>query len=119
MRPLKGVLIALVLALGVAEIARIAPVFAASVPADDQAILHVLNRIAFGPRPGDVERVRAIGLSAYIEQQLHPERIAEPEMSARLADLPTLGMSSRAIADQYEKPAIEARRAKQNQNQNQ
>ena len=50
-----------------------------AVPAkpDDKTILHVLNRIGFGARPGDVERVRQIGLAAYIEQQLHPERIAD------------------------------------------
>ena len=40
-----------------------------------QTIVHVLNRIAFGPRPGDVERVQALGLQRYIDEQLHPERI--------------------------------------------
>ncbi len=50
-----------------------------AVPAnpDDRAIAHVLNRLGFGPAPGDIERVRGIGLAAYIEQQLHPERIAD------------------------------------------
>ena len=118
MKLLKGAVTAVVLALGLAGTARLAPVFAAEPLADDQAVLHVLNRIGFGPRPGDVEKVRAAGVSAYIEQQLHPERISEPDMSRRLADLPTLEMSSRAIADQYEKPAIAARRANQNQNAN-
>jgi len=49
-------------------------VLAASLPNDDKAIVHVLNRIGFGPRPGDVEKVRAMGLQAYIDQQLHPVR---------------------------------------------
>ena len=44
---------------------------------DERAISHVLNRIAFGARPGDPERVRAIGIDRYIDLQLHPERIAE------------------------------------------
>ena len=44
---------------------------------DDKTILHVLNRIGFGARPGDVDRVRQIGLATYIDQQLHPERIAD------------------------------------------
>ena len=50
---------------------------AAPAPASDQAIVHVLNRIGFGPRPGDVEKVRAVGLQRYIDEQLHPERIAD------------------------------------------
>ena len=44
---------------------------------DDKTILHVLNRIGFGARPGDVDRVRQIGLAAYIDEQLHPERMPD------------------------------------------
>ena len=40
---------------------------------EDEAILHAMNRLAYGPRPGDVEYVRQIGLEKWIEQQLHPE----------------------------------------------
>jgi uncharacterized protein (DUF1800 family) len=78
--------------------------------AGDKAIVHVLNRIAFGPRPGDVERVRAIGVDRYIDQQLHPERVADPGMAARLSDLASIGMSSRDIAREYELPQLQARR---------
>ena len=35
---------------------------------DDRAIAHVLNRLGFGPRPGDLERVRAMGLEDYVEE---------------------------------------------------
>ncbi|HYA97546.1 MAG TPA: DUF1800 family protein, partial [Methylomirabilota bacterium] len=42
---------------------------------DDEAILHALNRLAYGPRPGDMERVRAMGLAKWIEQQLNPASI--------------------------------------------
>src|SRR5262245_45492832 len=73
---------------------------------------HVLNRIAFGPRPGDVERVRAMGVERYIEQQLRPERIADAEMATRLAGLTTVGMSTREIAEKFERPLLEARRQK-------
>src|SRR5438876_7246966 len=83
---------------------------AASVPGDDRTIGHVLNRIGFGPRPGDVARVRAIGVRSYIDQQLHPERIPDGAVTARLAGLRTLTMSSREIAEAYEMPQIEARR---------
>ena len=76
----------------------------------DKAIVHVLNRIAFGPRPGDVERVRAIGIDRYIDQHLHPQRVADPAMASRLSDLASIGMSSREIAREYELPQLEARR---------
>ena len=38
---------------------------------------HVLSRLAFGPRPGDVDRVAAMGVDRWIDEQLHPERIAD------------------------------------------
>ena len=54
----------------------------------DQEAAHVLNRMAFGPRPGDIDRVEHEGINRYIDEQLYPERIAmPPELSARLASL--------------------------------
>jgi uncharacterized protein (DUF1800 family) len=86
-----------------------------SVPSnpDDKTIVHVLNRLGFGARPGDVERVRRTGLATYIEQQLHPERLADAAMTARLAGLETLAKSPRELADEYFGPAMEARRRAQ------
>ncbi|HEY3886329.1 MAG TPA: DUF1800 family protein, partial [Vicinamibacterales bacterium] len=80
---------------------------------DDKTILHVLNRIGFGPRPGDIARVRHMGLAAYIDQQLHPERIADAAVDARLASFETLDKSSSVIAENYYLPAQEARRQAQ------
>src|SRR6266849_2969916 len=82
-----------------------------AVPAkpDDKTILHVLNRIGYGARPGDVDRVRQLGLAAYIDQQLHPERIADPGMTARLAGFETLTKSARELAEDYFVPALQAR----------
>src|SRR5262245_44105135 len=89
-----------------------------NLPGSDPNIVHVLNRIGFGARPGDVERVRALGLSRYIDDQLHPDRIADAGMPARLKDLATITLSSREIQETYERPAIEARRnRKQNDDQ--
>ena len=80
-------------------------------PADDeQAIVHVLNRIGYGAMPGEVERVRQIGLRKYVEHQLHPDRIADEALSARLKELSTLGLSSKELAERYEIPRLEARR---------
>ena len=78
------------------------------VTADDaraETITHVLNRIGFGPRPGDVARVQKLGLQAYIEEQLHPERIDDAALDARLAPMASLSMSSRDLAAQYFMPA--------------
>ena len=83
---------------------------AATFPSDDKTIVSVLNRIGFGARPGDVERVRTIGLERYIDEQLHPSRISDPDVERRLANLTTLNLSSKQIAEQYEQPLLEARR---------
>ena len=76
---------------------------------DDKTILHVLNRIGYGARPGDVDRVRQIGLAAYIDQQLRPERIADAGMKERLAGFTTLNLSSRQLAEEYYIPALQVR----------
>ena len=68
----------------------------------DQQILQVLNRLTFGPRPGDVEEVRRIGVEKWIEIQLHPERIPEnPVLEAKLKPLETLHMDVAEILKQY------------------
>ena len=85
-------------------------VSAGSLPNDDKAIVHVLNRVGFGPRLGDVDKVRAMGIQAYIDEQLHPERLPDASMEERLAGLTTVRMSSRDIAQQFELPMLEARR---------
>jgi uncharacterized protein (DUF1800 family) len=85
----------------------------ARTPADsDEAIVHVLNRVAFGPTPSEVQHVRAVGIARYLDEQLHPERLSDPGMDARLAGLKTLHMSSREIAERFEIPQLQARRAK-------
>src|SRR2546428_10113693 len=53
---------------------------------EDQRILHVLNRLGYGARPGDVERVKAMGIENYTNQQLHPEGIADPVAEAKIKD---------------------------------
>ena len=58
------------------------------------------------------EHVRAIGIARYIDEQLHPERLADAGMEARLAGLQTLRMTSREIAEQFEIPQLKARLAK-------
>ncbi len=80
---------------------------------DRRTIVHVLNRMTFGPAPGDVERVAAMGLDAYIEQQLAPGRIDDSALDARLAAFQTVTLSSRDIATRYYLPFEELRRQAQ------
>jgi len=70
----------------------------------DEAILHALNRLAYGPRPGDVERVRQMGLAKWIEQQLNPNSVDDRALDARLSDYPTLRMSTAKLIDEYPQP---------------
>jgi uncharacterized protein (DUF1800 family) len=83
---------------------------------DDRTIVHVLNRIGFGPRSGDIERVRAAGLATFIDRQLHPEQLGDPGLQSRLAGFDTLGKTSRELAQQYFIPAEAARRQQQTRN---
>ena len=59
--------------------------------------LHALDRLTFGPRPGDIQAVTAMGVDKWIELQLHPEKIDNTAMQARLAAYRTLTMSSREM----------------------
>ncbi|MCM3879785.1 MAG: DUF1800 domain-containing protein [Vicinamibacterales bacterium] len=83
---------------------------------DDKTVAHVLDRLGYGARPGDIEKVRSLGVVAYIEQQLHPERIADGHADARLERLKTVGMSQSALAREI---FIPAQRAKRDQKQTQ
>ena len=76
----------------------------APAPADtaDSQIVHLLNRIAFGPSAADLAHVRAIGIERYIDEQLHPERITDPPaLDARLAALDTLRLDPAQLFAQY------------------
>jgi uncharacterized protein (DUF1800 family) len=73
----------------------------------DQKILHALNRLTFGPRPGDVEAMRQLGLDRWIEQQLHPGGIPEnPILEAKLAPLDTLRMTTAEMVRHYPTPQM-------------
>ena len=70
----------------------------------DEAILHALNRLAYGPRPADVEHVRQMGLAKWIDQQLNPNSIDDKALEARLDDYRTLKMSSARLMEEYPQP---------------
>lgn len=76
--------------------------------------LHVLNRLAFGPTPGDLDRVTRMGAPAWIAEQLHPERLALPAFLAdQLATLHTPDETQRELVAGYREMQKEAKQAKQ------
>lgn len=76
---------------------------------EEQRIVHLLNRIGYGPQPGDVERVRRLGIERYVDRQLNPERIDDSAVEARLSRLSSLGMTVAQVYDNYPAPQRLAR----------
>lgn len=73
----------------------------------NEQIQHALDRLTFGPRPGDFEKVRRMGLKKWVDQQLHPERIREnPVLEAKLAPLESLRMTQEEVVRHYPPPQL-------------
>jgi uncharacterized protein (DUF1800 family) len=71
---------------------------------EEQRIVHVLNRLGFGARPGDVERVKAMGVENYINQQLNPEKISDTVAENKIKDLQVLNMSTAELYEKFPQP---------------
>jgi len=71
---------------------------------EDQKILHVLNRLGYGARLGDVEKIRAIGLDKYIRAQLDPSSISDDAAEAKIRDLEVYQLSTPEIFAKYPNP---------------
>ena len=81
------------------------PAPAVSAATDDTAtVVHVLNRVTFGARPEDIARVRAVGLTRWLEQQLDPGRLTDDAVERQLATLPTLSKSIGDLQREYARP---------------
>ncbi|HEX6043347.1 MAG TPA: DUF1800 domain-containing protein [Pyrinomonadaceae bacterium] len=80
---------------------------------DEQRIVHVLNRLGFGARPGDVERVKAMGVEAYVNQQLNPEKIADTVAENKIKDLAVLNMTTAELYEKYPQPGQLVRQLQQ------
>jgi uncharacterized protein (DUF1800 family) len=70
-------------------------------PSAHADIAHLLNRITYGPRPGEVQRVAAIGWEAFLEQQLNPAQVDDAALEARLEQFVTLAMSAAELFESY------------------
>lgn len=71
---------------------------------EQQKISHVLNRLGFGARPGDVEKVKAIGLQKYIDQQLDPASIPDAALEAKVKNLEIFNLSTAELFAKYPNP---------------
>lgn len=80
------------------------PVGNRSVLTADQRAVQAISRLTFGARPGDLERVKKIGVDAFIAEQLDPDNIDDSALQKRLDRLPTLNLSTPALAEQYNPP---------------
>jgi uncharacterized protein (DUF1800 family) len=78
---------------------------------EDEAIVHALDRLGYGPQPGEIEHVRQIGLEKWIDEQLHPENIDDTELDQRLEKYSTLGMSSQQLLEKFPPPNLGAKQA--------
>ncbi len=73
----------------------------ASAMDEKKRAVHALNRLTFGPRPGDVDRVLQSGVDKWIELQLHPDKIDDSALDARLAPFRTLKMDTKEIVENF------------------
>lgn len=80
----------------------VAPTHSATQLTPDEKVVQALSRLTFGPRAGDIEAVKTMGVAKFIDQQLHPESIPEnPVLEAKLAPLDTLRMSTEEMSARY------------------
>lgn len=92
------------------------PIYAATKPVDPK-VLHIINRLSFGPRPGDVQKVQSVGVERYIKEQLSPNSISEsPNLTRQLSQLETLHLNTVEIEEYLKtspKPTREQKQARQ------
>jgi hypothetical protein len=74
-------------------------------PSRAQRALHALNRLGFGPRPGDLDEVQRIGVEDWVERQLHPDSIPEPpDLRQRISALQTFHRTPAELFVRYQSP---------------
>jgi uncharacterized protein (DUF1800 family) len=73
---------------------------------EDERATHALNRLTFGPRPGDLERIQAIGVKKWVEMQLNPEQIDDSLLEARLQSFPAMRLSQQDLLQAFPSAAV-------------
>ncbi len=80
---------------------------------DDQKALHALNRLTFGPRPGDLQAAEKIGLQAWFERQLNPQTIDDSAMNAVMAKFPAMQLTQAQLLERFPQPSTLRQMARQ------
>jgi Protein of unknown function (DUF1800) len=80
---------------------------------EDEKIVHILNRLAFGPRPGDVQKVKAVGIQAYLDQQLTPEHIDDAVVQQKLTAYAMLQMNDEQLFSMFQARTLAYTRLRQ------
>ena len=73
---------------------------------EEERATHALNRLTFGPRPGDLERIQAIGVKKWVEMQLNPEQIDDSLLEARLQSFPAMRLSQQDLLQAFPPGAV-------------
>src|SRR5262245_28877904 len=71
---------------------------------EEQRIVHLLDRVTFGGRPGDVERVMKLGWEKYLDEQLHPDRVSDQVVEQKLKNIDSIHLSNTELAKNYPPP---------------
>lgn len=81
---------------------------------DEQKAIHLLDRVTFGARPGDAERVLKTGWEKFLNEQLYPERISDQAVEEKLKNIESIHLSNAELAKYYPPPQVirEALKAK-------
>jgi uncharacterized protein (DUF1800 family) len=80
----------------------------------EERVLHALNRLTFGPRPGDVAAVQAMGVGKWFEEQLNPAGISDSALEERLAAFPAMRMQQAELVRRYPSPVVLRQMMQQN-----
>jgi hypothetical protein len=75
----------------------------------DDRVFHALDRLTFGPRPGEIDQVKAMGLDVWINQQLHPANIDDTAMEQRLQQFPAMRLREDELTHKFPPAASSAR----------
>jgi len=73
---------------------------------EEQKVEHLLDRVTFGARPGDVERVMQLRWEKYLDEQLHPERISDQVAEQKLKNIESIHLSNAELAKSYPPPQV-------------
>jgi len=100
-----------VLLVGLATFLDFSPLRAANAPTPEEKAAHALNRLGYGPRPGEVARLADLGVENWIRRQLAPETIPDAAAEAAVADLGKLKLPRVELVEAYQAEIRERQRS--------